>query len=134
MESATNGDTLKEIHLIYHDESKNVKITGFTLGETAPLKDDGGGGVVEEEVKEEEDVKDADNVRRKEVDKAAEGSISISDVVKQSMENVANTPVTPGKGGGRPTGTDGGSKRGGKKSRKPKSKRIRVRKTRRRKH
>ena len=47
------------------------------------------------------------------------------------------TPTSDSAGGGSaaaPEGTDGGSKQGGKKSRKPKSKRIRVRKTRRRKH
>ena len=103
MGDATNSDTLTEIHLIYKDKSKNVKITGFKLGETAPLKD--GDGASQEETKE------------------------------RDVPSAVPSAVPSGEGGGGRTGdsvTD--SRTGGKKSRKPKSKRIRVRKTRRRKH
>lgn len=51
--------------------------------------------------------------------------------------NVGDMTFEPNKvegGATRQDKVEGGSKKGGKKSRKPKSKRIRVRKTRRRKH
>ena len=104
--------TLKTIRLGYSDGSEK-EITNFQLGE----------------------VKDT---------KSATATATATDVVG----NVDDTPPAGGGevvdptitanpdandvGDGNPTG--GGSKKGGKKSRKPKSKRIRVRKTRRRKH
>ena len=41
MSGAANDDTLKEIHLIYQDEKKNLKITGFQLGTTELLNNNG---------------------------------------------------------------------------------------------
>ena len=105
MESATAIEKeLDSITLGYSDGSKK-KITGFKLGEV-------------------EDVKDATTA-------ATSGEIG-----SDNSKNAANPT-----GAANPAGADNhvdsisdGKIKGGKKSRKPKSKRIRIRKTRRRKH
>lgn len=134
-----DDDALKEIHLIFSSPEKNLKITNFTLGTTEPLNNEvvgeGGGTAAGADVQgnkaAEQQAKEAANTPDPDSTEATRKEVvtkHVDQVMNGVVSDMANANANEHKT------TDGGSKRGGKKSRKPKSKRIRVRKTRRRKH